>query len=66
MSEPLLIGWNEIAEVLHWHPKYACSLKQKLIEDGIVFYRWFGRPPRRRPCSYESLIKAHERRKGTL
>jgi hypothetical protein len=70
MSESLLVGWREVAEELRIGEKAANHRKAYLLECGLIFYRVLRLPgekrPRRRVCSYSSLIKAHLIRNGYL
>jgi|GEM_PF-3622404 len=70
MTEPLLVGWEQVAEVLHLHPKRANKKKDYLLAHGLIFYRVIRQPgqttPHKRVCSYESVIKAHLMKNGGL
>ena len=70
MTEPLLIGWEQVAEVLHLHPKRANKKRNYLLAHGLIFYRVIKQPgqktPHKRVCSYESVIKAHLLKNGGL
>ncbi len=70
MIEDLLIGWDQVARVLHLHPKRANGKKQYLLQQGLIFYRLIREPGQKRPhkrvCTYESVIKAHMVRNGRL
>lgn len=58
MPEKMLQGWAEIAEVLRITPRYASVFEPVLREEGRIFDRFFGKPPKRWVCSYESLLQA--------
>jgi hypothetical protein len=70
MIERMLIGWDEVAEALHLHPKRANGKRGYLLEQGLIFYRFISTPgqktPHKRVCSYESVIKAHLVKNGRL
>jgi hypothetical protein len=70
MMEPLLIGWEQVAEALHLHPKRANKKREYLLSRGLIFYRVIREPgqksPHKRVCSYESVIKAHLMKNGGL
>jgi hypothetical protein len=70
MTEALLVGWEQVAEVLHLHPKRANKKKDYLLAHGLIFYRVIRQPgqstPHKRVCSYESVIKAHLMKNGGL
>jgi len=70
VTEPLLIGWEQVAEVLHLHPKRANKKREYLLAHGLIFYRVIRQPgqktPHKRVCSYESVIKAHLMKNGGL
>ena len=70
MTEALLIGWEQVAEVLHLHPKRSNKKREYLLAHGLIFYRVIRQPgqttPHKRVCSYESVIKAHLMKNGGL
>ncbi len=70
MIEEMLIGWEEVGEALHLHPKTANRKRTYLLSQGLVFYRLIREPgqrtPHKRVCSYESVIKAHLVKNGRL
>lgn len=57
MDEETAIGFDEILRILHWSKTKFYSRRQELLDAGVIFNQYEGRPPRWRVRAFPSRIK---------
>ena len=45
MDEETAIGFDEILRILHWSKTKFYSRRQELLDAGVIFNQFEGRPP---------------------
>jgi len=64
MEERCLCGWAQIARMFGKSKVSMQKRRRELLENGICFYSFVGRPPRKMICAFASQLIRYTMVKG--
>lgn len=55
--EVVITGWENIALMFGKTDRAMITRRDELLDAGVIFYSYFGRPPRRMVAAFPSMLK---------
>jgi len=52
----ILVGWERIAKFFNVSERTMLRRRKELLSSGAIFYRYTGKPPRKRVCAFKSAL----------
>jgi hypothetical protein len=66
MPERAEMGWQGLADMIRCSVTTIIGRKEELEAHGVIFYRWIGKPRRKRVLWFPSVVQRYCAHKGRM